>query len=317
MNVLPIATRESPLALAQARMVQRLLAEAHGIEDRDAAFPIVGLTTTGDRLTDRKLIDAGGKGLFTKEIDEALYEKRAAIAVHSMKDVPTRMPDGLVLAAFLEREDPRDVLLTASGSSRIADLPQGAILGTASLRRQAQALNMRPDLEIVTLRGNVDTRLGKLRSGEVAATFLARAGLKRLGRAEGQLDPLDMDEMLPAVAQGIIGLAIREDDEAARDAVAPLDHLPSSLAATAERAFLAALDGSCRTPIAAHAVLEGREMTLRGEALTPDGKQRWADRVTITLGPNAPETAFNAGYALGGNVKEAGGDTLAAAVAAS
>jgi hydroxymethylbilane synthase len=313
MNVLPIATRESPLALAQARMVQRLLAEAHGVEDRDTAFPIVGLTTTGDRLTDRKLIDAGGKGLFTKEIDEALFSGQAAIAVHSMKDVPTRMPDGLVLAAFLEREDPRDVLLTASGSSRIADLPHGAILGTASLRRQAQALHLRPDLEVVTLRGNVDTRLGKLRSGEVAATFLARAGLKRLGRTEGQLDPLDPDEMLPAVAQGIIGLAIREDDAA----VAPLDHLPSSLAATAERAFLAALDGSCRTPIAAHAVLEGREMTIRGEVLTPDGKQRWADQVTITLGPNAPETAFNAGYALGENVKEAGGEALAAAVAAS
>lgn len=317
MTPLPIATRESPLALAQARLVQRRLAEAHAVKNADAAFPILAMTTTGDRLNDRKLIEAGGKGLFTKEIDEALLDGRAAIAVHSMKDVPVKLPGGLVLAAFLEREDPRDVLLTADGSSRLADLPEGAILGTASLRRQAQALHVRPDLEVVTLRGNVDTRLGKLRSGEVDATFLARAGLKRLGRAEAALDPMDDDEMLPAVAQGVIGLAICEDDRAAREAVQPLDHLPSSLAATAERGFLAALDGSCRTPIAAYATLDGREMTLRGEALSPDGRNRWADRATVTLGAQAPDMAWKAGFALGLRVKEAGGAALAAAVAAS
>ncbi|HAQ36556.1 MAG: hydroxymethylbilane synthase [Maricaulis sp.] len=314
MTPLPLATRESPLALAQARLVQRLLAQAHGVEDAEAAFPILAMTTTGDRLQDRTLMDAGGKGLFTKEIDEALLSGRAAIAVHSMKDVPTVLPDGLDLAAFLEREDPRDMLLTAHGAARLADLPQGAVLGTASLRRQAQALHLRPDLQVVTLRGNVDTRLGKLRSGEVAATFLACAGLKRLGRAEAGHPPLDPAEMLPAVAQGIIGLAIRSDDAEARAAVRPLDHLPSAIAATAERAFLKALDGSCRTPIAAHAVLEGREMTLRGEALTPDGAQRWTETVTVTLGPDTASEAHAAGFALGERVKAAGGAALAAAL---
>lgn len=310
----PLATRESPLAVAQARLVQRLLAAVHGIEDAAAAFPILAMTTTGDQLQDRKLIDAGGKGLFTKEIDDALLSGRAAIAVHSMKDVPTTMPDGLELAACLEREDPRDMLLTANGSARLADLPPGAVLGTASLRRQAQALHVRPDLQVVTLRGNVGTRLGKLRSGEVAATFLASAGLKRLGRPEGEFEPLDPSEMLPAVAQGIIGLAIRSGDNETRDAVRPLDHGPSALAATAERAFLAALDGSCRTPIAAFAALNGRELTLRGEALTPDGRQCWVDTITVTLGPNAPETAYRIGYGLGERVKAAGGAALAAAL---
>lgn len=306
---LPIATRKSPLALAQAHLVQAGLARALKLELE--ALPILGLVSTGDKLTDRTLIEAGGKGLFTKEIDEALLNGDAAIAVHSMKDVPTRLPDGLALAAILEREDPRDVLLTADGSCQLADLPKGAILGTASLRRQAQSLALRPDLTVETLRGNVDTRLGKLRDGTVQATFLARAGLIRLGRKEGELTPCDTETLLPAAGQAAIGLVVREDDVEARQAVSHLNHRPSALAVTAERAFLAALDGSCRTPIAAHATLSGDTLHLVGEALTPDGRNRWRETLS---GPMDQAEAI--GRQLGQTIKAAGGDVLARAVAA-
>jgi hydroxymethylbilane synthase len=307
---LPLATRKSPLALAQAHLVRDALLAAFDSPPDD--FPVHGLVSTGDRLTDRRLIEAGGKGLFTKEIDEALLSGTAAIAVHSMKDVPTELPHGLVLAAILEREDPRDVLLTADGSAQLSDLPQGARLGTASLRRQAQALAVRPDLDVVTLRGNVDTRLGKVRSGEVDATFLARAGLKRLGRAEGGFAPCGLDTMLPAAGQAAIGLVIRADDADAARAVAPLNHLPSALALQAERAFLKALDGSCRTPLAAHAVLEGDRLLIRGEALLPDGSERWQDQ---REGPMAD--AGDLGRALGEAIRRAGGDRLAHVIASS
>lgn len=307
---LPIATRKSPLALAQAHLVQVALQGAQGRTADD--FPVLGLVSTGDKLTDRKLIDAGGKGLFTKEIDEALLSDTAAIAVHSMKDVPTQLPDGLVLAAVLEREDPRDVLLTADGSAQLCDLPRGARLGTASLRRQAQALALRPDLEIVTLRGNVDTRLGKVRSGEVDATFLARAGLKRLGRKESEFSPCEMDTMLPAAGQAAIGLVICSDDADAARAVLALNHLPSAFAVTAERAFLSALDGSCRTPLAAHATIVGDTLSIRGEALLPDGSQRWQDE---RVGSFAD--AEDLGRALGEAIKRAGGERLARAIETS
>lgn len=307
---LPLATRKSPLALAQAHLVQNALLAAMDATPDD--FPVHGLISTGDRLTDRRLIDAGGKGLFTKEIDEALLTGVAAIAVHSMKDVPTELPDGLVLAAILEREDPRDMLLTADGSTQLSDLPRGARLGTASLRRQAQALAARPDLEIMTLRGNVDTRLGKVRSGEVDATFLARAGLKRLGRAEAEFSPCSLDTMLPAAGQAAIGLVIRADDADAARAVSPLNHLPSALALQAERAFLKALDGSCRTPLAAHAIIEGERLVIHGEALLPDGSQRWQDR---REGVFADAEAV--GRELGEAIRLAGGDRLARVIAAS
>ncbi|PIW29149.1 MAG: hydroxymethylbilane synthase [Rhodobacterales bacterium CG15_BIG_FIL_POST_REV_8_21_14_020_59_13] len=307
---LPLATRKSPLALAQARLVQNALLAA--LDSTPDDFPIHGLVSTGDKLTDRRLIDAGGKGLFTREIDEALLSRTAAIAVHSMKDVPTDLPDGLVLAAILEREDPRDVLLTAEGSIQLSDLPQGARLGTASLRRQAQALAVRPDLEIVTLRGNVETRLGKVRAGEVDATFLARAGLKRLGRAEAEFSPCGLDTMLPAAGQAAIGLVIRADDADAACAVSPLNHMPSALALQAERAFLKALDGSCRTPLAAYAVIESGRLAIHGEALLPDGSERWQDR---REGPLAD--AGELGRELGEAVRRAGGDRLAHVIAAS
>lgn len=312
---MPIATRRSPLALVQARDVQARLARLHGIEDeqRDIVFPILGLVSTGDQIQDRALIEAGGKGLFTKEIDEALFERSAAFAVHSMKDVQTELPDGLELGAILEREDPRDMLLARGGETRLADLPQGVVIGTASLRRQAQALYQRPDLEVVVLRGNIDTRLGRLASGEVYATFLARAGLNRLGRDEAKADPLALSEMLPAAAQGAVGVAIRSDDERARELLTALNHPATELAVLAERAFLARLDGSCRTPIAAHVNIESMDFT--GEVLTPDGKLRWRDQMRFDLKTATRTSAIAAGRQLGQTVRDAAGDRLAVVLA--
>ena len=312
-----IATRTSPLALAQARMLQSQLAKANGASDPDAAFPILGLTTTGDRITDRALLAAGGKGLFTKELEIALQGKEASFAVHSMKDVPTRLPDGMEIACILEREDPRDVLLTETGAARVIDLPQGAVLGTASIRRQAQALTLRPDLKIVLLRGNVDTRLAKVRSGEIDATFLALAGLKRLGREEASRPAVELHEMLPAPAQGAIGIEIRSDDGAAREALAALDHADSHICVLAERAVLAALDGSCRTPIAAHASLRHGTLSLAGEVLSPDGTHRWAQSVTLPLEGDPRTAAAEIGTRLGQAVRQSGGEALEAALASA
>tara|TARA_R110000868_G_scaffold6550_8_gene37097 strand:+ start:11145 stop:12089 length:945 start_codon:yes stop_codon:yes gene_type:complete len=311
---MPIATRRSPLALVQARDVQARLARLHGVHDleRDTVFPILGLVSTGDQIQDRTLIEAGGKGLFTKEIDEALLERRAAFAVHSMKDVPTELPEGLMLGAILEREDPRDMLLAQGGETRLADLPSGVIIGTASLRRQAQALYARPDLTVLPLRGNVDTRLGKLTSGEVYATFLARAGLRRLGRDEAAADPLGVNEMLPAAAQGAVGVAIRMDDDQAREFLAPLNHRESELAVLAERAFLGRLDGSCRTPIAAHMHIES--MDFIGEVLTPDGQIRWREQSRFDMRSATRDSAISAGLELGQAIRDRAGDALASAL---
>jgi len=306
----PIATRRSPLALVQARLVQSLLAGACGLDakDAEAAFPILGLVSTGDRIQDRTLLEAGGKGLFTKEIDEAQLSGEAAFAVHSMKDVPTELPDGLILGAILEREDPRDMLLARGGETRLADLPEGAVIGTASLRRQAQLLYARPDLKVIPLRGNVDTRLGKLRDGEVHATFLARAGLNRLGRSEADGTPLDIAEMLPAVAQGAIGVAVRDGDTEAQALARRLNHEATEFAITAERAFLRALDGSCRTPIAAH--LHNESMELTGEVLTPDGRIRWREHMHIDTSTATLDDARRAGQALGEAVRTLAGPQL-------
>ncbi len=311
---LAIATRTSPLALAQAHALQAALADAHGLDGREA-FPILGMTTTGDQITDRALLAAGGKGLFTKELEVALLNGEAAFAVHSMKDVPTTLPPGLEIAAMMEREDPRDVLLSSDGAARLADLPEGARLGTASIRRQAQALNVRPDLKPVLMRGNVDTRLAKLKAGEADATFLARAGLRRLGRAEAERPALEPDEMLPACAQGAVGMEIRSDDEEARAALARIDHPPTRICAVAERAFLAALDGSCRTPIAAYAVIQGETLSLRGEALTPDGATRWGASGEAELGSDPFDAADRLGRALGAEVGADGGEALRRAIA--
>jgi hydroxymethylbilane synthase len=268
-----IGTRGSPLALAQAREVEARLKAAHG-PDR-LAFEVCAIKTTGDRIQDRPLADAGGKGLFTKEIEEALLAGEVDIAVHSMKDMPTVLPAGLTLAAFLPREDVRDALITAKGSS-LADLPGGAVVATSSLRRQAQVRHLRPDLRVVSMRGNVETRLRKLAEGAADATLLALAGLKRLGLADRAAGPVSVEEMLPAVAQGAIGVEIRAADQKMAQVLAPLNHEPTALAVTAERVFLAKLEGSCRTPIAALGELlgatDGRRFAFRGMILSPDGR---------------------------------------------
>jgi hydroxymethylbilane synthase len=265
-----IGARGSPLALAQANEVRDRLAAAHENLASAGAVEIVVIKTTGDRILDRALADAGGKGLFTKEIDEALFDGRIDIAVHSMKDVPTELPAGIVLPCMLEREDTRDVLI--ADVPTIAALPRGAVVGTASLRRGAQLKHRRPDLEIAVLRGNVQTRLGKVGNGEVAATLLALAGLKRLG-LEDVGTPIAPEDMLPAVGQGAIGIALRDGDGAAGDLLSPLNHPETVIRVAAERAFLRLLDGSCRTPIAAEAVIDGEAISFRGLIARPDGSQ--------------------------------------------
>jgi hydroxymethylbilane synthase len=255
MTAIRIGTRGSPLALVQAELTRTWLAQAWPELAAPDAIAIVPIRTSGDRIQDRPLAEAGGKGLFTKEIEEALLAGAIDIAVHSLKDVETRLPDGLTIDCVPMREDPRDVLIThgLGPVRRIADLPQGAVVGTSALRRRAQLLALRPDLRVVNYRGNVDTRIAKLGRGEAQATLLAKAGLNRLGRDDPDWTVLEPDEMLPAVAQGALGLQRRSDDERVARLLAALNHAPSFLAVTAERAALAALDGSCRTPIAAHA----------------------------------------------------------------
>jgi hydroxymethylbilane synthase len=255
---LRIGTRGSPLALVQARMVRARLAAATG-ESADA-IELVVIRTTGDAIQDRSLAEEGGKGLFTKEIEEALLDKRVDLAVHSTKDMPTILPEGLVLAACLEREDPRDVFISRK-SQTLATLPRHATLGTASLRRQAIAMRARPDLRVVPLRGNV----------EVDAPLLALAGLNRLGLAEQATDIMNAEEFLPAVGQGAIGIEARASDRRVTDILARIDHADTSVAIACERAFLAALDGSCRTPIAGHATVAGNAVQFRGLIARPDG----------------------------------------------
>ncbi|MSP84096.1 MAG: hydroxymethylbilane synthase [Alphaproteobacteria bacterium] len=267
-RVLRIGTRGSKLALIQAEEVRsRLVAAGHPAD----AVAVVVISTTGDEIQDRTLAEIGGKGLFTKEIDEALLDGRIDLAVHSMKDLPTVLPAGTVIAAVLPREDPRDALI--AGSARdLSALPRGAVVGTASLRRASQILMHRPDVMVRPLRGNVDTRLAKIARGEADATLLAVAGLKRLGLMDRASAILEPDVMLPAVAQGAIGVAARDRDEPAIALLRALDDGDSRVTVTAERSFLAVLDGSCRTPIAALARLEGSRLTLRGLIVTPDGR---------------------------------------------
>lgn len=295
-RTLRLGTRGSKLALVQAHLVRdRLIAGGAGCE-------IVILKTSGDRIQDRSLADAGGKGLFVKELEDALLKDEIDLAVHSMKDVPTGIPPGLSLSAFLEREDPSEAFLSPKAAT-LADLPQGARLGTSSVRRHAQALRARPDLDVVLLRGNVDTRLKKLDDGAMDAIFLALAGLKRLGLAARATAVLDPKDWLPSLGQGVIGIEIRETDTQAREITGQLNHEPTEFALTCERAFQAALDGSCRTPIAGLATVERDVLAFSGEVLAPDGSAVHATAFTIVLGHNPRAEAEEAGRQAGEALK--------------
>ena len=267
---LRIGTRGSQLALAQASEVRARLMAAHGLGEE--AFAIEVISTSGDRILDRPLSEVGGKGLFTKEIEAALLDGRIDIAVHSSKDMATQVPEGLKLSAFLPREDVRDAFI-GKAAGTIMDLPEGAVVGSASLRRQALLKRMRPDLQVVTFRGNVQTRLRKLDEGQAQATLLALAGLNRMDMADVATELLSVERFPPAPGQGAICIQSRTGDARVEELVGVLDHGGTTVALTAERAFLARLDGSCRTPIAAHATLKGDgTVSLYGMILTPDGK---------------------------------------------
>ena len=267
---LRIGTRGSPLALWQALEVRRCLMASTGLTE--AAFAVVVIKVMGDQIQDRALKDIGGKGLFTREIEDALLDGGIDVAVHSMKDMPTLQPDGLILDCYLPREDVRDAFVSPS-VARLADLPQGAVVGSSSLRRRAQVALRRPDVQLVEFRGNVQTRMRKLEEGVAVATFLAMAGLNRLGLALMARGPIEVDEMLPAVAQGAIGIERRIADRSVETLLAGIHHRPTGQRLAAERAFLLKLDGSCETPIAGLAVIEGDQIWLRGEILRPDGTQ--------------------------------------------
>lgn len=287
---LRIGTRGSPLALVQARETQGRLSQAFGLPL--AAFEIVVIKTTGDRIVDRPLKEIGGKGLFTREIEDAMLANEIDIAVHSMKDMPTLQPDGLMLDCYLPREDVRDAFVSPHVAS-VADLPEGAIVGSSSLRRRAQLANRRPDLKLVEFRGNVQTRMKKLEDGVAVATFLAMAGLRRLGMIDLARSAIDTHEMLPAVAQGAIGIERRANDMRAAAMLEAIHHTPTGQRLLAERSFLAALDGSCETPIAGLAELDGGSVHLRGEILRIDGSEALSDAETAPI-----EDAAELGRAL-------------------
>ncbi|MES2846734.1 MAG: hydroxymethylbilane synthase [Pseudomonadota bacterium] len=282
---LKIGTRGSPLALWQAHEVRRCLMAAHALPQE--AFQIVVIKVTGDQVLDKPLKEIGGKGLFTREIEEALLDGGIDIAVHSMKDMPVLQPDGLVLDCYLAREDVRDAFVSPD-VARLADLPQGAVVGSSSLRRRAQLTLRRPDLRLVEFRGNVQTRMKKLQDGVAVATFLAMAGLNRLGLAHVARGAIGVDEMLPAVAQGAIGVERRSADARVEWLLSAIHDGPTGLRLAAERAYLARLDGSCETPIAGLAVLEGDQLWLRGEILRPDGSEAIAGELRGPVSDAAP-----------------------------
>ncbi|HEY8441734.1 MAG TPA: hydroxymethylbilane synthase [Xanthobacteraceae bacterium] len=302
-QLLRIGTRGSPLALAQARAVGQLLASKFS-PDR---ITLQVIRTTGDMIRDRPLAEAGGKGLFTKEIDEALLAGSIDLAVHSAKDMPTLLPAGLHIAAVLPREDARDAFISRKAHS-LKDMPAGATVGTSSLRRQALVRQLRPDLAVVNLRGNVETRLRKLDEGTADATLLAMAGLKRLGLTEAATAVLEVDEFLPAVGQGVITIAARSDDARVSGLLASLTHAPTADALTAERTFLAVLDGSCRTPIAGHAVVNVDVLHFRGLVARPDGST-----VLQTQRRGLAKEAARIGADAGRELKKRAGSTFFAA----
>ena len=270
---LKIGTRGSPLALAQAYETRDRLMLAHGLPED--AFEIVVIKTTGDRILDRPLKEIGGKGLFTREIEDALLDGGIDIAVHSMKDMPVLQPGGLVIDCYLPRQDVRDAFVSPDFAS-IGDLPPGAVVGSSSLRRRAQLAHRRPDLQLVEFRGNVQTRMQKLADGVAQATFLAMAGLTRLGRLDVVRSEISTNDMLPAVAQGAIGVERRRDDDRAGRLLAAINDADTTLRIVAERAFLGQLDGSCQTPIAGLAELRDGRLSLRGEIILPDGSADFA-----------------------------------------
>ena len=292
-----LGSRGSPLALAQSRLVARML----GVEKS----AIQSFMTSGDKIQGR-LQEQGGKGLFTKELDEALLDGRIDIAVHSMKDLPTRMPDGIVLACVPSREDQRDAFI-AIRAKTLMELPAGATVGTASLRRQAQTLHARPDLKVELLRGRVETRLAKIESGAFDATYLALAGLNRLGLERHAASIVDSDAMPPAPGQGALAITCRADDAGTIARLAPINISEHAVTTTAERAFLQALDGSCRTPIAAMARIDNGTLFFLGEVLTPDGKHCWRRQHSVALGSDATETARALGLKLGAEIKAEAG----------
>ncbi len=304
MPLIRLGTRGSPLAMAQAHETRDRLV-ASGVAASDITITV--FKTSGDVIQDRPLSEVGGKGLFTKELEDALLSNQIDAAVHSMKDMATRLPDGLAIAAVLPREDVRDAFISLK-YARLADLPKGAVFGTSSLRRQAQLLRFRPDLQIVQFRGNVQTRLAKLADGVADATILAAAGLRRLDRADRITEVIETDRLLPAAAQGAIGIEIRADDIATAHALAPLDHQETHIAVLAERAFLGTLDGSCRTPIAALAVLTNGRLDFRGEVISPDGTRH------VAVARNAsPQEAARMGADAGSEMlAKAGPDLLGA-----
>lgn len=305
-----IGTRRSALAMTQSGMMQRAIAAAMGVPEADitTAVPLVEIITTGDRIQDRRLLEIGGKALFTKEIEEALIDGRVDVAVHSMKDVPAEQPPGLCIAAVPEREDARDAFISEAFAS-FAELPEGARLGTASLRRQAQALALRPDLRIEMLRGNVDTRLRRLAEGDFDAILLATAGLNRLGRADVIRERLSLDQFLPAPGQGALALQTRIGETPAAW-VAALDHPLTALAVAAERGAMTALEGSCRSAIGAHAVQADGRLLLTAELLSPDGSARWrrSGELGDVTAADGASAAHAMGLAVGRQIQDAAGD---------
>ncbi|MAD38029.1 MAG: hydroxymethylbilane synthase [Tistrella sp.] len=309
--LLRIGTRGSPLALAQANEVRGRLAALDPALAAAGTVEIVIIRTTGDQVQDRTLVELGGKGLFTKEIEEALITGAIDLAVHSMKDMPTELPEGLAITALLPREDPRDAFLSLK-ARRLDDLPAGAVIGTASLRRQAQLLAARPDLTVVPLRGNVQTRLSRLREGRIDATLLAMAGLNRLKLTEVDRSPIDPAVMLPAVAQGAIGIETRSADDRTNAWVGALDDGETALAVIAERALLAVLDGSCRTPIAALARRDddGR-LALTGRVASPDGGTLLEEAGVADVGAADRAAAEALGRQVGTALRERAGEDIA------
>ena len=303
---LRVGTRGSKLARAQADLVRDALASRCGF-----ASELVAITTSGDRIKDRPLAEAGGKGLFAKELEEALLAEQIELAVHSMKDLPTILPDGLGIAAIFPREDPRDAFISARWG-RLDDLPGGARLGTSSVRRAAQVARLRSDLCVVPMRGNVDTRLGKLDAGDVDAIILAFAGLKRLGLQARATSLLPTETWLPALSQGAIGIEMRKQDPRRSTIATALNDGVTSIAIACERAFQAALDGTCRTPIAGLAIAADNRLVFRGEVLAPDGSAFVDTSVTLVLGGNPLAEAARAGREAGLAIRERAQPWLAA-----
>ena len=267
-----IGTRGSPLALWQAEKVRELLLKAHNLEV--SQVEIITYKTSGDKIQDQALKTFGGKGLFTKEIEEALLQNEIDLAVHSMKDMPTILPEGLEISCYLPREDTRDAFLSTK-SKTLLDLPEYAVVGTSSLRREAQIRKIRPDLQIVTYRGNVETRIRKLQEGEVDATLLASAGLIRLGKQDVITSFIEIDQMMPAIAQGAIGVEHRQNDDFIKDLLTEINHPETEICVKTERSFLRTLDGSCQTPIAGLAQLSSQSVMFQGEILKPDGSEHY------------------------------------------